>query len=105
MEREIRQSSITAALCEAVRACNRHMPTTGARDLVSPDRMPILEKTASQAIDLLAADKDFDAYSLLEAGDFDAEEKVALWTYFDSKQRRRLKEQAALEQANQRKAA
>lgn len=79
-------------------------PTAGARENLTPERLAIVEQTANQVITLLAQDKDFDAYSLLETSGFDAEEKVALWTYFDSKQRRRLKEQAELEKANQRKA-
>jgi len=80
-------------------------PTAGARENLTPERLAVVEQTANQAITLLAQDKDFDAYSLLETSGFDAEEKIALWTYLDSKQRRRLKEQAELEKANQRKAA
>jgi hypothetical protein len=77
-------------------------PTSGAHDRVAPERRKAIVETAALIKDALTADRDFDAYALCE--DFtDADEKVYLWTFFDSKQRSRIKKQA--EASNQRKAA
>lgn len=77
-------------------------PTDGARERCSPARRKVIEDTAVLVIDALAEDKDFDAFAHCE-NFTDPDEKVYLWTFFDSKQRARLKGQA--EVAKQTKAA
>lgn len=77
-------------------------PTDGAMDRVAPARRKIIIDTATLIKDALAEDRDWDAYALCE--DFtDADEKVGLWSFLDSKQRSRIKKQA--EANNNRKAA
>jgi hypothetical protein len=77
-------------------------PTDGARERVDPKRRKVVEDTAVLIRDALQEERDFDAFALCE--DFtDADEKVYLWTFFDSKQRARLKAQA--EASKQQKAA
>ena len=69
-----------------------HKPTDGAWDHISPERAKVIRQTADQIRAKLEDGKDFDAYGLLETSNFETEEKVAIWTLFDSKERRRLKE-------------
>jgi hypothetical protein len=77
-------------------------PTDGAMQRVDPKRRTIVADTATLVRDYLAEDKDFDAFALCE--DFtDPDEKVYLWTFFDSKQRARIKAQA--EASKQKRAA
>jgi len=71
-----------------------HKPSDGAWDGVSPDRAKVLRQTADQVRVYLEEDKDIDAHGLLETSGFDSDEKVAIWTLFDSKERRRLKDAA-----------
>lgn len=68
-------------------------PTSGARDRVKPARRKTVEDTAILIKDALKEERDFDAYGLCE--DFtDADEKVYLWSFLDSKERRRIQSQA-----------
>lgn len=67
--------------------------TTGARGRVSPARRKVIEDTAVLVGDALREDRDFDAYGYCESFT-DADEKVYLWSFLDSKQRSRLKAQA-----------
>lgn len=77
-------------------------PTDGALDRCAPARRKVVMDTAVLIKDYLSEGRDFDAFGLCE--DFeDPDEKVALWSFLDSKQRRRLKDQA--EAAKQQKAA
>ena len=77
-------------------------PTDGAMNRVDPKRRQAITDTATLIKDALAEDRDFDAYGLCE--DFtDPDEKVALWSFLDSKARSRIKKQA--EANNNRKAA
>jgi len=77
-------------------------PTDGAWNRCKPERRKAIADTATLIKDYLAEDRDFDAYALCE--DFtDADEKVALWSFLDSKARSRIKAQAAA--ANQQEAA
>ena len=77
-------------------------PTDGAMNRVDPKRRQAITDTATLIKDALAEDRDFDAYGLCE--DFtDPDEKVALWSFLDSKARARIKKQA--EANNNRKAA
>lgn len=77
-------------------------PTSGVEDRVPEDRKKVIADTAAQIQDYLSQDRDFDAYALCEEFT-DADEKVYLWTHLDSRQRRRIKDQA--EANKERKAA
>lgn len=68
-------------------------PTDGALDRCQPARRKAIADTAILVKDYLAEGRDFDAYALCE-NFTDADEKVALWSFLDSTQRRRLKDQA-----------
>lgn len=68
-------------------------PTDGARGRVDPKRRQGVEDTATLVKDALREDRDFDAYALCE-NFTDPDEKVYLWSFLDSKERRRLKAQA-----------
>lgn len=68
-------------------------PTDGAWTRCSPERRKVIADTATLIKDALAEDRDFDAYGYCESFT-DADEKVALWSFLDSKQRRRIKAQA-----------
>lgn len=71
-----------------------HRPVDGAFESLTKARQQVVMDCATVIKDHLAAGKDVDAYELCE--DFtDADEKVALWSLLDSKERRRIKEQAA----------
>ena len=59
------------------------------------EQKKMVEVTRDQVIDALNANKDFDAYSLCESlTDEMLDEKLYLWSLLDSKQRRRIKNQA-----------
>jgi len=68
-------------------------PTDGAMSRVKPARRNVVVDTATQIKDALKEDRDFDAFALCESIE-DADEKVYLWSFFDSKQRSRIKKQA-----------
>jgi hypothetical protein len=68
-------------------------PTDGARGRVDPKRRKMVEDTATIIKDALQEDRDFDAYAHCE-NFTDPDEKVYLWSFLDSKERRRLKAQA-----------
>ena len=65
-------------------------PTDGAWDRVSKERAKVVTDTLTLVLDALAVEKDHDAYALCESLT-DPDEKVALWSRLDSKQRRRIK--------------
>lgn len=71
-------------------------PTDGAMEGLTASRRNIVMDTAVQVQDALAEGKDFDAYGLCESIT-DADEKVALWSLLDSRQRSRLKSVAEAE--------
>lgn len=73
-------------------------PTTGARDAMNPEQMKRIEKVASEVIDCFEVNAIGSAYDVLEEAKFDADEKVALWTFFDSKMRSALKREAKARQ-------
>lgn len=77
-----------------------HKPTDGAEDRVHASRQQVVADCVVLATDALNEDRDYDAYEAL-AGLTDPDERVLAWKSFDSKQRRRLKDQAekAKEQA------
>jgi len=70
-------------------------PTDGAWNRCKPDRRKVIADTATLIKDYLSENRDFDAYALCEEFT-DADEKVALWSFLDSKARSRLKAQATV---------
>lgn len=68
-------------------------PTDGAFDRCEPARRKVVMDSVSIVQEYLSQDRDFDAYAICE-GFTDPDEKVALWSFLDSKQRKRLKAQA-----------
>ena len=70
-----------------------HKPGDGAMSRVKPARRNVVTDTATQVKDALKEERDFDAFALVETIT-DADEKVYLWSFFDSKQRSRIKKQA-----------
>lgn len=72
-------------------------PTSGAWEEQSPDEQEFLLKIAGDVKALMregAMDDLVTAYAHLEAQGLDSDEKVAIWTRFDSKQRAALKKAA-----------
>jgi hypothetical protein len=76
-------------------------PTTGALDALSGERQEVVMATAAAVRQCMAEDRPMDAYSLCETSGFSQEEKIALWTMFDSKIRAALKRMAEAERAAQ----
>ena len=68
-------------------------PTSGARGRVETSRRRMVEDTATLIKDALKEERDWDAFALCE-NFTDPDEKVYLWTFLDSKERRRIKTQA-----------
>lgn len=68
-------------------------PTSGAWEGMSGEQQAALETIAADVILYLAKDRVKDAYDRLHEEVLDADEKVALWTRFDSKQRAALTKQ------------
>lgn len=60
------------------------------------DRQNIVMDTVTQVVDALNEDRNFDAYGLCESVS-DPEEKLALWSRLDSKQRSAIKKQSQVE--------
>lgn len=69
--------------------------TKDAFDALSPDQKNMVMDTAVQIVDYLINDRDWDAFALCE-GITDNDEKMALWSRLDSKQRSRIKKQSEL---------
>jgi len=85
-------------------ALSKITPNAGAGDELDADTKKMVELTRDKVIEALNQDRDFDAYGLCESlTDEMLHEKLYLWSLLDSKQRRRLKNQA--EKAKQPKAA
>lgn len=66
-------------------------PTTGVLASLPGERQKVIMDTAILVKDALTEDRPTDAYGLCEGSDFDTEEKIALWSLLDSKQRAMLK--------------
>jgi hypothetical protein len=62
------------------------------------ERQRMIVDTATQVVDYLREERNFDAYALCESIT-DVDEKLALWSRFDSKQRSAIKKQSELEKA------
>jgi hypothetical protein len=76
----------------------------GAGDDLDRETKTMVEYTRDKVVEALDADKDWDAYSLCES--FTHEmlgEKLYLWKLLDSKQRARIKKQAAIARENEQK--
>jgi hypothetical protein len=74
-----------------------------AFDILPPERKNVVLDTATQIVDALNEGRDFDAFGLCESIE-EAEEKVALWSRLDSKQRSRIKAQGREKRENALKA-
>lgn len=75
----------------------RITPTTGAWESMSADQQEALTDIAMEVISkigALTADEAMDAHDYLEAQNLTHEEKIAIWTRFDSKQRAAIKKAA-----------
>jgi hypothetical protein len=68
-----------------------HKPTDGAWENLSPDERTFLSDIAMTVVGLLADGKVKEACAHLDDQLLDADEKVAIWTRFDSKQRSAMK--------------
>ena len=66
-------------------------PTAGVLGALPASRQEIINETAAQIREYMASDRPLDAYGLIDASGFDADEQVALWSLLDSKQRSALK--------------
>jgi hypothetical protein len=66
-------------------------PTTGAWESQSPESQEYLTGIATHVIELLTNASEADAWDYLHTQSLDSDEKIALWTRFDSKQRAALK--------------
>ena len=69
--------------------------TKDAFDSLPSERKNVILDTATQIVDYLIEDRDWDAYALCETVT-DPEEKMAVWSRLDSKQRARIKKQSEL---------
>jgi hypothetical protein len=76
-------------------------PTAGALGSLPAARQEIVNETAAQIREYMAADRAFDAYGLIEGSGFDADEQTALWSLLDSKQRSALKRLRDAEKASE----
>jgi hypothetical protein len=76
-------------------------PTAGAMQALPIVRQEIVMETAAEVRTLLANDQAIDAYALIENSNFDNDEKVALWSQFDSKQKGVLGRMKEAEQAEE----
>lgn len=70
-------------------------PTAGAEDRVAASRLPLLDKVEAEVRKWLDEGSVADAVVVLDDNDFDADERVALWKRFDSKQRAAMKKEMA----------
>ena len=68
-----------------------HKPTDGAWEAMSEEEQVYLTGIAMDVIAALSANNVPHAYGLLENAGLDGDEKTAIWTRFDSKQRAALK--------------
>ena len=76
-------------------------PTAGILGSLAIQRQEIISETAAQVRGFLANNQVWDAYSLIEGSGFDADERVALTSMLDSKQRGVLSRMREAEQARE----
>lgn len=67
-------------------------PTAGAWEALTSERQEQLQALANEAIRLLAAGNEWGAYETIEHAGLDNDDKVAIWTRFNSKERAALKQ-------------
>ena len=67
-------------------------PNAGAKDNITKEQQAKVEQIASEVIDCFTAEQPETAYEVMTAQPLDVEEKLYLWTFLDSKMRRKLKE-------------
>lgn len=79
------------AAAKAAPAWSTANPTNDALKRMSEEQMVKIRKCVSRVFDCLNAYKPDKACEVIDGYKFDADEKVALWTFFDSKQRAALK--------------
>lgn len=68
-------------------------PTSGAGEHLSAQRQDEIKAVADKVVEWLNQDSVGDAYQELENANFDTDEKIYVWTFFDSKQRSALKKE------------
>lgn len=67
-------------------------PTAGAHESLSKDQLSKVDKVASEMLDMFNAERPVsEPYKVMEEAKLDNEEKIYLWTWFDSKQRSAMK--------------
>lgn len=66
-------------------------PTAGAKDRITPEQRATVDLVAGRAKEWLNQGSPDDAVAVVDEAEFDADEKVYLWTLFDSKQRSAMK--------------
>ena len=69
-------------------------PTAGAENNVTPERQAEIKEIADKVTEWLNTSSVSDAVMEIENAGLDSEEKIYLWTFFDSKQRSALKKEA-----------
>lgn len=74
-------------------------PTAGVLGSLPAARQEIINETAAQIREYMANDRPLDAYGLIDASGFDADEQVALWSLLDARQRSALKRIADADKA------
>lgn len=75
---------------------SRITPNAGAGDSLTGKEKSMVRDTYTLVVDALNEERDFDAYGLCESVS-EVDQKLFLWSLLDSKQRRRIKEQAERE--------
>lgn len=75
---------------------SRITPNAGAGESLTGKEKSMIRDTCTLVVDALNEERDFDAYALCESVT-EVDQKLFLWSLLDSKQRRRIKEQAERE--------
>lgn len=75
---------------------NKITPNAGAEENVTDEQKKKVSGIASSVIDCFEVGKEELGYEIIDQGKLSTEEKLYLWTFFDSKMRRRLKEISAV---------
>jgi hypothetical protein len=75
---------------------SRITPNAGAGESLTGKEKSMVRDTYTLVVDALNEERDFDAYGLCESVS-EVDQKLFLWSLLDSKQRRRIKEQAERE--------
>lgn len=73
-------------------AAAKATPTAGAMDELSKEDQEALHTLSRQVIEKLAEGNDWGAYETLEHAKLNNDQKIAIWTLFNSKQRATLKQ-------------